>query len=417
MAFDPTRDPWVQDPQIETWLINAYIEWYRSNWGVDPADDLATFWSDPGTTPELKRQLYRSAASARVKEVADTISSKAGSGTHRVVREKKWKPAQQVPILDGSGNPIPDLDSSGVQKTNPDGSLKWKTRSEPAHYEETEKLEPLTPDQIILNARNLEAQLRLYDMEDLAAPLMSAQIEAEKNRLAEEEAIRAATSTERQELGKRQVELAGQEIKGDIQEQQVRQMALKDAQDAYKFAKVERIAKPFIDLAGNVLKDTAEGVSGLAATVAGGVSNLGKGALLRGSQTLGAGQRDQSTFLAPQFNPIPSNLHESVTSTTPAARAVVPTVRNIPAAKLMGQGSTAAGNMMVAKSPAGKLLAPSLKNSPAGQAMMPQMQATTEIDMSGITAAGALPRIGFSRKKKIKKNTYNQQMSAVRRQF
>jgi len=72
---------------------------------------------------------------------------------------------------------------------------------------------------------------------------------------------------------------------------------------------------------------------------------------------------------------------------------------------------------MVAKSPAGKLVVSSLKNSPAGQALVPHMQATTEIDMSGITAAGALPRIGFSRRKKIKRNTYNSQMSAVRRQF
>jgi hypothetical protein len=414
--YDSTQDPEVLDPSAVPFMDQAFQSWWKDQHGGASPSMSWTAYKSTLTDPDDSWRVYYWVYKNQAKFAADA----QGIGDARKVREKTWRDAFLDDLTDATGAKVQAKDSSGRLRFEADGVTPiYQKVMRPRQEIWSDTFIPLTEAERTSYARQQEAEDILYGLNREAAPVQRAEIRLAGQKLAEEEAILAATGTQRQELGRRQVELQGQEITGDIQEQQVRQMALKDAQDAYKFAKVERIVKPFTDLAGSLLKDTAEGITGLGTTMAKGFSTTGKHAFQRGASDLGAGQKDVNNFLAPQFKPIPGNLQDSVMGTAPAAKAVVPTMRSIPAAKLMGQGSAAAGNMMIAKSPAGKLLAPSLKNSPAGQAMMPQMQATTEIDMSGITGAAGIPRLGLGigRKKKLKKNTYNTQMSAVRRQF
>jgi len=416
VPYDSTKDPESLDPSIIPEMEQAFQDWWKgSHGGASPSVSWTVYKStmtDPNDAWTVYYQVYRNQA----KFAADA----QGIGDTRKVREKKWVDQHRGPLLDDNKNPVQATDSSGRLRFEADGVTPiYQQIIYPRQEVWSDTLIPLTEVERTAYANQVEAENLLYGLNREAAPVQRAEIRLAGQRLAEEEAILSATGPQRQELGRRQVELAGQSMTGDIQEQKNRQLALKDAQDAYKFAKVERVVKPFTDLAGSILKDTVSGISGLGAVIAGKGLEPRTGAFRRGAQTLGAGQKDTEAFLAPQFKPIPSNLNASVQGTAPAAKAVVPTMRSIPAAKLMGQGSTTAGNMMISKSPAGKLMVPSLKSSPAGQALVPHMQATTEIDTSGLTQGVGIPRLGLGigRKKKQKRNTYNQQMSAVRRQF
>jgi hypothetical protein len=249
-------------------------------------------------------------------------------------------------------------------------------------------------------------------------------------------------------------ELSSLRSQSDTVAEQYRLQSLIDKRDTLARARTARKIKPFVDLAGKAVSTTAKGIGGLMSVGAKGVSNLGKNAFKRGTQTVAAGQKSQSLFLAPQFKPIPSNLHERTSVDSPAGAAIVPTMKNIPSAKLLAQGSTRAGNAMVARSSAGDLVVSSLKNSPAGQAMMPGTTPSVGIDTSGLTRGGPLPgmstgklsvpsfrkptmpmpintksysmdtevplkskSVKVKKPRKVKKNSYNSQMSAVRRSF